>query len=862
MNFHPAIRSKGFSLALLTLFSRAAAASRRWSQSLAATGRSTFFALLVFAASMTAASSADALYLHDCRQPDAGTPGLIVYTYVPAETQSVTGKNLAQNASVKGNAVTLDIDIGVTCEWWLVFGSWSGQAVYPSYRASIKVNGVDYGNYTINAYYVVNPPQGGGPTHWHLNVTVYMPDAPNPNYVGSYTLGFSTLRADLVTYDEYPLGTVLTYCGQCLAAPTVSSIYPSFGPPTGGQAVTITGSGFNSLATPGVTIGGTNATNVQKVNATTLTAITPAHTLGSSINVSVSTVAGVSAANGLYTYTNDTSPLIVSANGFTTARGRAPGFTVQATGYPAPTFSNTSPPGNIVLHDNGDGSATFTGSSTVTGAFQIDICASNRVGQHCQLPFYINIVDAPPTVISPSSVTVLLGQPTSFVFQTTGSLPMQISYENVPAGLIPHDNGDGSAYFTGAPTVLGPQQMRFCASNDYGQACPFFTFNVVDCIQCAAPVVTSDLGFTLESGKPATFVFRASGSPPPVITYESPPVGIGVTDNGDGTASFYGSSLELGVHQMRFCATNRLGQVCPFFNVVITVAPQTVAFTSAPPSGPGVGGTYTPTALASSGLAPIITVDATSAMVCTISSGVVSFNSMGSCILNANQPGDNNFLSAPQVQQTLNIGIGSQNINFGAQSTQTFAGSGVTFALNPLATASSGLPVTYSSTTAGVCTVDANTGVVMIVSAGSCSIAADQAGSTNFAAAPQVTQTIIINPGPMLNIDNSAANGQYDAATDGVLLLRYLLGYRDAVLVNGALGSGPALRNAAEIATHISVNLASFDVDGDGKTLAMTDGLMIIRRLLGLSGSAVTANAKQGNRLDSDVEIAIDRLKP
>ena len=63
----------------------------------------------------------------------------------------------------------------------------------------------------------------------------------------------------------------------------------------------------------------------------------------------------MSAANGLYTYTNDTSPLIVSANGFTTARGRAPGFTVQATGYPAPTFSNTSPPGNIVLHDNGDG---------------------------------------------------------------------------------------------------------------------------------------------------------------------------------------------------------------------------------------------------------------------------------------------------------------------------------------------------------------------------------------------------------------------------------------------------------------------------------------------------------------------------
>jgi hypothetical protein len=67
-------------------------------------------------------------------------------------------------------------------------------------------------------------------------------------------------------------------------APTVTSILPSSGPPGGGTAVTITGTGFAAGAT--VWFDGVAATNVQVLSTTTVTAVTPAHQEGKA-NVAV-----------------------------------------------------------------------------------------------------------------------------------------------------------------------------------------------------------------------------------------------------------------------------------------------------------------------------------------------------------------------------------------------------------------------------------------------------------------------------------------------------------------------------------------------------------------------------------------------
>ncbi|MGL4231476.1 MAG: hypothetical protein ACRCWJ_08920 [Casimicrobium sp.] len=128
-----------------------------------------------------------------------------------------------------------------------------------------------------------------------------------------------------------------------------------------------------------------------------------------------------------------------------------------------------------------------------------------------------------------------------------------------------------------------------------------------------------------------------------------------------------------------------------------------------------------------------------------------------------------------------------------------------------------------------------------------------------------------------LNIDNSDPGTIFDAATDGVLLVRYLFGYRGADLIAGARGTGASLRDAAQIeaffTTFIPANqaLSQFDVDGDGVVLPMTDGLMILRRLLNPAANgtlsaaeqtAITANAKQGTLTNAQVVQRIEALKP
>jgi hypothetical protein len=88
-----------------------------------------------------------------------------------------------------------------------------------------------------------------------------------------------------------------------------------------------------------------------------------------------------------------------------------------------------------------------------------------------------------------------------------------------------------------------------------------------------------------------------------------------------------------------------------------------------------------------------------------------------------------------------------QTISFGAAPTGVVAG-GTGFSVS--ATATSGLPVTYGSTTAGICAVDATSGALALLAAGTCTIAADQAGDIasggTWAPAPQVTQSFPVGP--------------------------------------------------------------------------------------------------------------------
>ncbi|HQQ62758.1 MAG TPA: putative Ig domain-containing protein, partial [Pseudomonadales bacterium] len=101
----------------------------------------------------------------------------------------------------------------------------------------------------------------------------------------------------------------------------------------------------------------------------------------------------------------------------------------------------------------------------------------------------------------------------------------------------------------------------------------------------------------------------------------------------------------------------------------------------------------------------------------------------------------NNLVGTATQSFSITINKLTQSITFGAQTGQTYSAGG-TFSISPTASASSGLAVTYSSTTTGVCTVSGTT--VTIVTAGTCTIAANQAGNGTYSAASQVTQNVAI----------------------------------------------------------------------------------------------------------------------
>ena len=83
------------------------------------------------------------------------------------------------------------------------------------------------------------------------------------------------------------------------------------------------------------------------------------------------------------------------------------------------------------------------------------------------------------------------------------------------------------------------------------------------------------------------------------------------------------------------------------------------------------------------------------------------------------------------------------------------------------------------------------------------------------------------------------ANGQVDAFTDGVLILRYLFGLTGTSLTNGAVGAGAQRGAAQDIAAYLLAAGLLLDVDGNLQADALTDGLLIFRYLGGLRGAAL-----------------------
>ena len=146
-------------------------------------------------------------------------------------------------------------------------------------------------------------------------------------------------------------------------------------------------------------------------------------------------------------------------------------------------------------------------------------------------------------------------------------------------------------------------------------------------------------------------------------------------------------------------------------------------------------------ATASSGLTVAFT--SATAGVCTVSGTTVTLVAPGTCTINANQAGDGTYAAAPQVQQSFGVSYRSQSISFDALAGATL---GVSSAPLIRGSASSGLGVTFSSTTPGVCSVSGT--IISMLNPGTCTISASQSGNATYSAAASVSQSFSITAKP------------------------------------------------------------------------------------------------------------------
>ena len=171
-------------------------------------------------------------------------------------------------------------------------------------------------------------------------------------------------------------------------------------------------------------------------------------------------------------------------------------------------------------------------------------------------------------------------------------------------------------------------------------------------------------------------------------------------------------------------------------SLVVNQANQTITLTPVTDKGT-IDAPFDVAVSSTSGLPVTLTVSGPA----TISATTLTLTGdLGTVTITASQAGNDNYNAASPVVQSFEVVTkANQTIDFGALAAVTSGGAD----FNLTATASSGLPVSYSSSDFSVASVTGST--VTIVGAGTTDITASQAGDDDYAAATVVAQNLVVN---------------------------------------------------------------------------------------------------------------------
>lgn len=291
-----------------------------------------------------------------------------------------------------------------------------------------------------------------------------------------------------------------------------------------------------------------------------------------------------------------------------------------------------------------------------------------------------------------------------------------------------------SEYVDPADARAFPAELTFFASGQFTGSQTPLTANAPWPTQLA---LSSSINPSLNA-QAVTFtatVGSAGGSPPGTVTFKDGATTLCSSTLSNGQAVCSSSTLATGSHSIgaTFPGDANFGAAAQWLTQIVGQLAQTISFAVVPNQLMNAG----PVALAataSSGLPVSFT--SSTVLVCTVTSGVVTLKSAGTCTIVATQPGNANYAAAPSVTRTFNVSKAPQAITFAPLADRPLGSAVVT-----AATANSGLTVSLTSTTPSICGVSRG---VVLFARGRCTLVANQAGDSTYQSAPPVAQSFTV----------------------------------------------------------------------------------------------------------------------
>jgi hypothetical protein len=305
---------------------------------------------------------------------------------------------------------------------------------------------------------------------------------------------------------------------------------------------------------PSVSESGTLPSGVTFTAATAVLSGTPAPGTGGSYPITFTAHNGIGTdATQSFTLTVNDTLAITSANTATFTIGSADRFTVTATGFPAPSVSESGTLPSGVTFTAATAVLSGTPAPGTGGSYPITFTAHNGVGTDATQSFTLT-VGVPPAITSANTATFTIGSADRFTVTATGFPAPSVSESGTLPSGVTFIAATGVLSGTPAPGTGGRYAITFTARNGVG----------TDATQSFTLTVPAPGGYFEVAADGEIFAFNAPflGSPG-VKPLNAPEVGMAATrdrkgywlvaaDGGIftfGDAGFFGSTGNLRLNQ-------------------------------------------------------------------------------------------------------------------------------------------------------------------------------------------------------------------------------------------------------------------------------------------------------------------------